>query len=135
MTRRYLLDTNHLSAAVNRVSPLRDRLRRSHRSGAVLGTCVPVLCELEAGFQQTDDPAGLRRALVDLLGFVRVWPLEYAVARLYGEWHAELRRRGRVLSSVDIMLAALVQQMNLTLLTADRDFEALPEIRTENWLL
>ena len=32
------------------------------------------------------------------------------------------------------MLAALCRQMNLTLLTTDRDFEALPDIRVENWV-
>jgi len=135
MTRRYIIDTNHLSAAIDRVSPLRERLRRARRAGTALGTCVPVLGELEAGIQQTSDPTGCRRALNNLLGFVRVWPLEYAVARLFGELFLELRRRGRVLSQVDIFIAALSQQMNLTILTSDRDFEALPEVRTENWLI
>ena len=134
MTRRYLLDTNHLSAAINRVSPLRDRLRLAHRAGLVLGTCIPVVCELEAGIQQTDDPEGCRRALGNLLGFVRVWPLEFALAQRYGEVFFEVRSRGRALSQVDMMLVAFTRQMNLTLLTSDGDFKALPDIRTENWL-
>lgn len=33
------------------------------------------------------------------------------------------------------MQAALARQMDLVLLTADRDFEALQGIATENWLL
>jgi tRNA(fMet)-specific endonuclease VapC len=45
----------------------------------------------------------------------------------------ELRRRGQVLSQVDLLLAALARQMNRTLLTSDRDFDAIPGIRTENW--
>ena len=32
------------------------------------------------------------------------------------------------------MLAALARHMRLTLLMADLDFQALPDIRTENWL-
>jgi len=32
------------------------------------------------------------------------------------------------------MPAALARHMDLTLLTADRDFEALPDLRVENWL-
>ena len=32
------------------------------------------------------------------------------------------------------MLAALTRVMNLTLLTTERDFEALPELTVENWL-
>jgi predicted nucleic acid-binding protein len=53
---------------------------------------------------------------------------------MYGEIFRDLRSRGRVLSQVDMMLAALAKQMDLTIATADRDFEALPDIRTENWL-
>ena len=56
------------------------------------------------------------------------------MARGYGEIYVDLRRRGRVLSQVDMMIAALARQMGLTLLTADRDFEALPDLRIENWL-
>lgn len=65
---------------------------------------------------------------------IRIWPLERSLARLYAEAFDELRRRGRALSQVDIMLAALARQMNATLLTSDRDFEALPDLRLENWL-
>lgn len=33
------------------------------------------------------------------------------------------------------MVAALARQMKVKVLTTDRDFEALPEVRTENWLI
>jgi predicted nucleic acid-binding protein len=32
------------------------------------------------------------------------------------------------------MLAALTRQMQLTLVTADQDFAALPDVKTENWI-
>src|SRR5579884_1632503 len=118
----YLLDTNHLSAALDRVSPLRERLHQMHRQGGRIGTCVPVLCELEAGIQRTGRPQVLRRALDRLLREVRVWPLDLSLARVFGEFHLLLQARGRALSQVDILLAALARQMNLTLLTTDRDF-------------
>src|SRR5207248_9586289 len=99
-----------------------------------IGTCVPVLCELEAGFQLVGRREAYRRALHRLLTRVRLGPIERGVARLYGEVFQELRSRGRVLSQVDMMLVALVRLMDLTLLTTDRDFEAVPDVRTENWL-
>ena len=80
----YLLDTNHLGQAVTRTSTVRKRLEEARKAGERLGTCVPALCEIEAGVQQ-----------------VR-YPEEY-----------------------------LARQMRLTLLTTDRDFEALPEVRTD----
>jgi tRNA(fMet)-specific endonuclease VapC len=130
----FLLDTNHMGAAIRRVSELRDRIDQARRSGLALGTCTPVLCELEVGIQQTHQPAVYRRSLTLLLSKVRLWPIDRNVARSYGEIYLRLRRQGRALSSVDIMLAALAKLMNLTLLTTDRDFEALPDIRTEDWL-
>jgi len=46
----------------------------------------------------------------------------------------ELRQKGRVLSQVDMILAAMGRQHKLTILTTDRDFEALSHLRTENWV-
>jgi predicted nucleic acid-binding protein len=89
---------------------------------------------LDAAFPSDSRGAAFRSALQRLLGRVRLWPLERETARFYGTIYQELRERGRVLSQVDMMLAALARQMNVTVATADRDFEALPDIRTESWL-
>ncbi len=131
----YLLDTTHLGAAINPVSSLRERLHQAHRRGARLGTCVPVLCELEAGIQDSPHQPAYRRQLVHVLRQVRIWPLKRAVAQVYGELFLTLLRRGRALSQVDILIAALALEMKLTILTSDKDFAALPEISTENWLI
>jgi tRNA(fMet)-specific endonuclease VapC len=89
---------------------------------------------LEAGIQQTGQPAASRLRLNSLLCVVRLWTIDLAVAEVYGALYLELRRSGRTLSQVDMVLAALARQMDLILLTTDRDFEALPDIQTENWL-
>lgn len=130
----FLLDTNHLGEALRPVSRVRDRIGQLHVLGVRVGTCVPVLCELEAGFPSGERGDAFRRALRRLLGRVRLWPLHAEVAPLYGEIFKELRRRGSVLSQVDMLLAALASQMNVTLATTDGDFKALPDVRTENWL-
>lgn len=130
----YLLDTNHLSAAIRLVSPLRDRIRNAHRKGIAFGTCWPVLCELELGIVQTADPERYRRILNGLLGEVRIWPFDWPIVRLYGSIAKDLRDRGRSLSHVDIVLLTFAVHMDLTVLTTDRDFEAFTSVRTENWL-
>ena len=99
-----------------------------------IGVCVPALCELQVGAQRVQRSAEYQKALNRLLAQLRVWPLNAETATLYGEIYHLLRERGRVLSRVDIMQAALARQMGFTLLTSDRDFEALPEIARENWL-
>jgi tRNA(fMet)-specific endonuclease VapC len=94
-----------------------------------------VLCELEAGIQQTSKPEESRRRLDQLLRQMRLWPLDAETTRLYGAVYLELRRRGRALSQVDMMLAALARQHQLVVLTTDRDFETLPDLHVENWIV
>ena len=130
----YLLDTNHMSAAILRVSKVRDRILQERKQGLRFGTCVPVLCELEVAIQLSGNVPSCRRYSNLVLEEVRVWPVDQHVIRLFGESYLELQRVGRILSHVDIVLVALARHMNLTLLTTDRDFEAVPDLRVENWL-
>src|SRR5688572_6588828 len=128
-----LLDTNHLAHAVSPASPVRQRILELRLRGVRVGTCIPVLCEVEVGIGQVADPDGYRRRLGLLLKHVHVWPLDQVTARRYGELCRDLKARGRALSQVDIMIAALALQMNLTLASTDRDFLWLPALPTENW--
>ena len=134
VSRGYLLDTNHLGHAVSIGSLVRDRITRLSESGLRVGTCIPVLCEIEAGIQQVRRPEEYRANLRKLMKHVRIWPVDLETAKHYGIIHSDLKRRGRVLSQVDIMLAALARQSNLKLVTTDSDFKALPDISCENWI-
>jgi tRNA(fMet)-specific endonuclease VapC len=128
-----LLDTNHFGLAVRLGSPVFQRIKSELRRGIRVGTCVPVLCEIEVGACNVTDPVDYRDGMRRVLQFVRLWPLSETTARLYGEIANDLRRRGRVLSAVDMIQAALCREMDLTLVTTDKDFAALPWLRTENW--
>ncbi|QOV87290.1 PIN domain-containing protein [Humisphaera borealis] len=138
MRRKYLLDTNQLThAAANRGSPVVKRIRQVSSAGDAVGVCVPVLCEAHAGF------AGLSEAkrehyleeLRHLMRLLRLWPLDSDAAVEYGRIYQSCRQVGRVLSPVDMMLAALAREERLILVTADRDFDALPDLRIEDWTL
>ena len=45
----YLLDTNHVGLAVDKNSVVGQRIFEARLAGTRLGTCLPVLCEIEAG--------------------------------------------------------------------------------------
>jgi predicted nucleic acid-binding protein len=129
----YLLDTNHVGMAVDRASVVGQRVFEARLAGVHVGTCLPVLCEIEAGIRQVRHKVKYRRNLNHLLRQLRLWPIDLKTAQIYGDLYTDLRRRGRVLSQVDIMVATLARQMRLTILTTDRDFEALPDIQTADW--
>ncbi|MBX3376713.1 MAG: type II toxin-antitoxin system VapC family toxin [Phycisphaeraceae bacterium] len=129
----YLLDTNHLSAALESGSPLVGRIASARRAGHRFGTCAPVLCELAAGIAQTVRRERNWQALQLLLRQVSVWPIDLEAVRAYGELYVELKRKGRVLSQVDIMVGAIARTGGFTLLTSDRDFEAVERLDREDW--
>lgn len=131
---KYLFDTNQLGAVFKAKPPILKRMRDAEKQGHRLGTCIPVICELEAGLHQTERFEENRKRLRVLLSRLTLWPLEVQTAQLFGEIHRELKAHGRKLSHVDMVVAALARQLDATVVTTDRDFEALPDIKTENWL-
>jgi predicted nucleic acid-binding protein len=68
----YLLDTNHVGHAVTPNSVVRQRIAELRAGGIKVGTCVPVLCEIEAGIQQVNQPDAYRLNLDRLLRQVRI---------------------------------------------------------------
>jgi len=115
----YLLDCNHLSASLRKVSEPRERIHQARKLGHRFITCYPVLCELEAGIQQTAQPIENRKRLTQLLRQIRVWQLDRTTTEHYGSVYLELRRKGVVLSQVDMILASLARQHKLVVLTTD----------------
>ena len=63
----YLLDTNHIGMAVDRASIVTQRIFEARLKGSRLGTCMPVLCEIEAGMRQVRNKLKYRRNLNHLL--------------------------------------------------------------------
>ena len=81
----YLLDTNHIGLAVNRASSVGQRIFEARMDGLRVGTCLPVLCEIEAGMRYVRQPVKYRRDLNHLLLQLRLWPIDLTTARLYGD--------------------------------------------------
>jgi tRNA(fMet)-specific endonuclease VapC len=62
------------------------------------------------------------------------WPFEEEAAQHFGRIRHELRRVGRVMSIVDIQLAAIAFALgNCTVVSKDTDLSAVPRLQVENW--
>lgn len=130
---RYSLDTNHLSAYLDRDESIQKRVDAALKAGDRVGICFPVLCEFRAGIRLSrrykQNLARLRAALAVL----RIWPMDEETAAEFAELFCELRAAGRMLSQFDLLIAASARRHGLTLLTADRDFDSVRELKIENW--
>ena len=129
---RYLLDTNHLSAYLDREQPLKGRTDSAQTRVDRFGICLPVLCEYHAGIRlgrkYERNLARLQHALR------RLWPVDEDTAAVFAEVFGEARTKGRAMSQFDLLIAAIARQYELTLLSSDEDFRAVTGVRVENWL-
>jgi predicted nucleic acid-binding protein len=73
---RYLLDTNHLSAYLDRQPVLMQRINTALRAGDRFGICLPVLCEYRAGIRLGRRYRQNLARLQAALAIFRLWPTD-----------------------------------------------------------
>ncbi len=123
---RYCLDTvaySDFKRGNPRVPALLDSAEAILVPAAALG-------EIFAGFERGRDK---RKNLAELDEFlahpvVEVIECGRAIAEIFGEIAADLRRRGRPIPTNDIWIAAACRCAKATLLTRDRHFRAIPSL-------
>lgn len=130
----YLLDSNHASPLVTMSHPLRSRFLEEHRRGHTFAINVPVLTETLFGLYM------LRRAEENIVEWARLREAIhcYKVTEVDAEMAAAirtvLRKKGWQLETADALIAATALRHNLILLNTDKDFNAVPDLKRENWL-
>jgi tRNA(fMet)-specific endonuclease VapC len=134
VSRRYLLDTGPAFDFLFRRRGIEVRVEDARRQGAKLGICMPVLAEIVAGLEASDS----REASWDIarrrLGKLVCWPFDKRAAYEYGHVFAELKRRGRIMQQVDMMIAAVARTLgNCVVVSTDSDLAAVPGLAVENW--
>ena len=128
----YILDTNAVSDYINDLYGVRNLIRLALDDGDELFLCQPVHFEALRGLiraNATRKQMDFEQELVPLL----VWlPL------IDGDWQqaarfwADTTIKGRQLSDVDLLVAALAIRLDATIISSDIDFDVLP-VKRENW--
>ena len=131
---RYLLDTGIAQDFINHRNGVRECADLVRHQGSRIGICTPVLGELWSGVDGSNSRERnlqlLRRALSRLV----VWPYTNEAAEQYGRVFAELRRIGRPMQQIDIMVAAIAFSLGeCTVVSDDSDLAAVPGLAVENW--
>ena len=132
--RRYLLDTNIAGHYMSRRRGVYERTRAEVAAGNHVGVCVPVVAELSYGVEFSATRDRNRQRLQLLLSHLVVWPFDLNAALEYGRIATDLRRVGRPMQPVDIMVAAVAFTLGkCVVVTADSDLSAVPGLSVENW--
>ena len=101
------LDSGILSDEINRRRSIYDRVKEIASRRVRIGTCVPVVAESAFGIEASTSREQNTQRFQSALPSLVVWPFDQEAAFRYGRIAAELRRTGRPMQVVDIMVGAI----------------------------
>lgn len=128
----FLLDTDICSAY------MRGRRRvfsKCIQHGGRLHISAITLGELHGWVDRSQAPLSRQEALIHLLGFVVVLPVDERVARKFGAIRANQLDSGRPTPQMDLMIASTAIVHGLTLVTHNtRDYADIPGLSLVDWM-
>lgn len=130
---RFLLDTNAMGDLMNHRYGVDLRAKKASQDGGVLGTCEVVAAELFFGVENSSDREANMNVLNRTLAGMRTWPLTRSASREFGKISAFLKKNGRPIGALDVMIAAIALTTDCIVVTRDSDMLAVPGLAVENW--
>ena len=132
---KYMLDTNIcIYSMKNKPAIVSQKVNAHLESGDDLCISSITLAELEHGYQKSVRKEKNLDSLIRLLVCVTVLPFDAAAAVEYGKICAYLESQGKVIGTMDMLIAAHALSENLTIVTNNvREFERVPSLQIENW--
>ena len=131
--RRYLLDTNILSALAGQPQG-RIYQALSERLPDTACTSIVVASETRFGLQRGASDR-VRQQMETLLAAVDILPLEASADAHYGEIRAHLEKLGQPIGANDLLIAAHARALGLVMVTHNlREFQRVPGLLVEDWL-
>jgi len=130
----YLLDTNIVSYSIRGDYPA---ARRRMIGTPLESLAISSVTEAELLFWVINRPASSRISLgvADFLVRVQCIAWDSGAARYCAATRESLRRRGLVLSTEDLMIAAHALSLGLTLVTHDQVFSYVNGLKTVDWTI
>lgn len=129
MNGSYLLDTNIAIAVLEREEGIEERLATASETflpGVVVG-------ELYFGAWKSARVSENLARVEEFVSDQAVLLSDLPVAREYGAIKAELRQKGRPIPENDIWVAATARHHGLVLISRDRHFEEVEDLRVQVW--
>ena len=128
----YILDTNAVSDYIKQFEPTTTRIKQAIRDGHTLYLCNPVEYEVLRGLIKAH--AERQQRLFEEVFAPQLTPLALADEdwRQAARFWALATARGKQLSDVDLLIAAVAMRLGGVIVSSDGDFDALP-VTHENW--
>jgi len=132
--KRYLLDSNALNLFAYRRRGVFEKAIQVRRTGAVVGSGIPVAAEILAGARVGSSWEKNFPIIERTVSSIKLWPFDLAAAHEYAAIHAELKAEGIAMQVIDKMIAAIVRTIpTCVVVTSDGGFSRVTGIHVENW--
>ena len=132
--KRFLLDSNAVNDLMRRQGNVLANFIDARRRGFRVGTCEPIVAEILAGIEMSNNREPNLDRFQRTLHEIACWPLDRAASHAFAKIATELRRIGRPMQTIDIMLAAIAISLgDCTVVTCDSDLHAVPGLSVMNW--
>lgn len=131
----YMLDTNICIYAIkNKPEQVLEKLKQNLSNGICISAIT--LAELQHGVEKSMNPEKNSMALLQFLSILDILPFDDLAAVEYGKICAYLQKRGTPIGTMDMLIAAHAKTGNLIIVTNNvREFERVPDLKIENWLI
>jgi tRNA(fMet)-specific endonuclease VapC len=124
-----ILDTNALSA----VADNEPAAARIFSEAAGIELPVIVLGEYRFGMAHSRRRTEYEKWLKELIVATRVLPVDDETSSHYAQVRAELKKAGKPIPSNDLWIAALCRQHRLPLMSQDRHFDSVQNLKRIGW--
>ncbi|MBI3181808.1 MAG: type II toxin-antitoxin system VapC family toxin [Myxococcales bacterium] len=129
----FLLDTNTCIYALNQSDALLAGRFRAAKPSRLFVSSI-TLAELLFGAAHSARPEANTRRVAQLVAPLRELPFGRREAESYGGIRAALAARGKLIGSLDMLIAATALAHGLTVVTNNlREFDRVPGLRAESW--
>jgi tRNA(fMet)-specific endonuclease VapC len=130
---KWMLDTNIcIDIIKERPRSVLDRFK-DHAVGDI-GISVLTLAELEYGVSASSRPAKNREALDQFVSPLEIAAFERQTSAEYGRLRAALEKKGQMIGSMDLLIAAHAVSLDVRLVTHNsREFGRVPGLKIEDW--
>lgn len=130
----YLMDANHLSPLVTVGHPLRERVMLQRQTGDQFTIVTLVLHEFLFGIASIPRAKQNQLEWENIKAGFKFLQVDELDAEQSAQLRLSLRQKGRQLDFADSFIATVALRYNLTLLSKDKDFLSVPNLKLENWL-
>jgi len=123
------IDSDNLSFSFRGDKVVIQKIAEMKDKGETLALASLTVYEIERGLRADPRPR-IESAFRDVLAVTDIFPLDDKAISIAADIYADLKKRGKLIGEIDILIAAIVIRNNGTLFTNNiRHFEVVPNLK------